>query len=308
MERDADAQERASAATASRSEHALLGALALICGFMMAEVAVGLIAHSLALFADAGHMVTDAGALAGAIWAARLAARPAGGVWTYGLKRAEILAAAANGATLLVVAALITFEAIVRLLHPPAVAGSAVLGVALAGVVVNMAATALLRRANLRSLNVKGAFRHVVTDLAAFVATAIAGVILLTTGFRRADAIASLVVVTLMLKTAAGLLHESGRILLEAAPANPTLGEVRSHLLEIPHVRGVHDLHIWTLTSELPALSAHVVVEDCCFVENHAPQVLDDLQACLAGHFDVEHSTFQLELLAHLEHESGGHA
>jgi len=295
-------------ADAARNERALAGALALILGFMVAEVVVGVVSHSLALFADAGHMVTDAGALGAAIWAARLAARPAGGVWTFGLKRAEILAAAGNGVTLLVVAALVTFEAVVRLLHPPAVHGAAVLAVALAGIVVNLAATALLARANRRSLNIEGAFRHVVTDLVAFVGTAVAGVVLLTTGFRRADAIASLLVVVLMVAAAVGLLRDSGRILLEAAPESVGLTEVRSHLLEIPHVREVHDLHVWTLTSELPALSAHVVVEDCCFLENHAPRVLDDLQACLAGHFDVEHSTFQLEALGHLEHESGGHA
>ncbi len=289
-------------------ERLLVGALSLIVVFMALEVAVALVSHSLALLSDAGHMVTDAGALLAAIGAARLAARPARGVWTYGLKRAEILAAAGNGVALLVIAALVCFEAVLRLMHPPAVQGTAVLAVALAGVAVNLGATFLLARASRTSLNVEGAFQHIVTDLLAFVATAIAGVVLMTTGFRRADSIASLVVVVLMVRASYRLLGESGRVLLEAAPANVGLADVRAHMLAVPHVSEVHDLHIWTLTSDLPAVSAHVVVDDCCFVENHAPRVLDDLQACLVGHFDVEHSTFQLEASGHAEHETGGHA
>ena len=289
-------------------ERLLVGALSLIVVFMALEVAVALVSHSLALLSDAGHMVTDAGALLAAIGAARLAARPARGVWTYGLKRAEILAAAGNGVALLVIAALVCFEAVLRLMHPPAVQGTAVLTVALAGVAVNLGATFLLARASRTSLNVEGAFQHIVTDLLAFVATAIAGVVLMTTGFRRADSIASLVVVVLMVRASYRLLGESGRVLLEAAPANVGLADVRAHMLAVPHVSEVHDLHVWTLTSDLPAVSAHVVVDDCCFVENHAPRVLDDLQACLVGHFDVEHSTFQLEASGHAEHETGGHA
>lgn len=289
-------------------ERALAWSLALVASFMVAEVVVAVLAHSVTLFADAGHMLTDAAALTAAIVAARLAARPAHGVWTYGLKRAEILAAAGNGIALVVVAALVTFGAVTRLLHPVKVAGAEMLAVALAGVVVNLAATAILARANRSSLNVEGAFRHVATDLAAFVATAAAAVAIVSTGFRRADPIASLFVVVLLVLAAYGLLRDSGRVLLEAAPANVSLDEVREHMLAVPHVSEVHDLHVWTLTSELPALSAHVVVEDCCFVENHAPRVLDELQRCLVGHFDVEHSTFQLEEAGHLEHESGGHA
>ena len=281
--------------------------LALVVSFMIAEVAVAVVSHSVALFADAGHMLTDGAALAAAIVAARLAARPAHGVWTYGLKRAEILAAAGNGIALVVVAALVSFGAVARLIHPVKVAGTDMLAVALAGVVVNLLATSILARANRTSLNVEGAFRHVATDLAAFIATAAAAVAIIVTGFRRADPIASLFVVALLLVAAYGLLRESGRVLLEAAPANVALDEVRQHMLGVPHVAEVHDLHVWTLTSNLPALSAHVVVEECCFAENHAPRVLDELQACLVGHFDVEHSTFQLEDAGHLDHESGAH-
>ena len=282
-------------------------ALSLIVGFMVVEVAAAVVSGSLALLADAGHMLTDAGALAASLWAARLAARPATGAWTFGFKRAEILSASVNGITLLVVAALVSFESIVRLIHPPVVRGAFVVIVALVGVAVNLTAAWVLAKANRSSMNVEGAFQHILTDLYGFVATVIAGVVILATGFGRADAIASLVVVGLMLLASWGLLKASGRVLLEAAPDNVDLDDVRSHLLGTGHVTDVHDLHAWTVTSSLPALSAHVVVEDSCFNDGHAPQILDQLQACLTGHFDVEHCTFQLEPAGHLDHEAGTH-
>lgn len=283
-------------------------ALALILGFMVAEVVVAFLSGSLALLADAGHMLTDAGAIVASLWAIRLAARPATGVWTYGWKRAEILSAAGNGITLLVIGAVLAVESIRRLIDPPQVGGTAVLVVALVGVVVNVIATSVLARANRSSLNIEGAFQHIVTDLYAFIGTAIAGLIILTTGWDRADPIATLVVVGLMVRAAWSLLRDSGRVLMEAAPEHVELDEVRSHLLQVPQVSAVHDLHAWTVTSDLPALSAHVVIEDCCFNDGHAPQILDRLQGCLAGHFDVEHSTFQLEPAGHQRHESGAHA
>jgi cobalt-zinc-cadmium efflux system protein len=166
----------------------------------------------------------------------------------------------------------------------------------------------VLAKAGRSSLNVEGAFKHIVTDLYAFIATAIAGIVILATGFRRADAIASLIVVALMLRAAWGLLRDSGRILLEAAPERVDLADLRGHLLETPHVTDVHDLHAWTVTSDLPALSAHIVVTDDCFTSGHCPQILDQIQTCLAGHFDVEHSTFQLEPAGHAAHETGAHA
>lgn len=285
----------------------LLAALLLLAAFMLAEVITALLSGSLALLSDAGHMLSDVGAIGGALWAISLAARPPSGKWTYGWKRAEILSAAANGITLLVVAGIVTAEAISRLIHPPAVDGGPVIAVAIAGIVVNIAASWVLAGANHASLNVEGAFRHVLTDLYGFAGTVIAGIVIVTTGFTRADAIASLVVVALMAKAAWDLLRDSGRVLLEAAPEDMDLEQIRTHLAEVPHVLGVHDLHAWTVTSGLPVLSVHVVIEDDCFNDGHAPRLLDQLQACLAGHFDVEHSTFQLEAAAHAGHEPGTH-
>jgi len=285
----------------------LVAALGLIAGFMLVEAALAVVAGSLVLLADAGHMLIDAGALGMALWAGHLAERPAAAPMTYGLKRAEILSAAVNGVTLLVIGALILFEAIVRLAHPGSVRGGVVLGTAGVGIVVNVAATAVLSRAKRTRLNVAGAFAHLVTDLWAFLATLVAGAVIVLTGFDRADAIASLVVVVLMALAAWRLLRASGHILLEGAPEGVDLAEVRAHLLEVPEVTAVHDLHAWVLTSDLPALSAHIVVEGDCFANGEAPRVLDELQACVAGHFDVEHSTFQLEPAGHFDHESAQH-
>jgi cobalt-zinc-cadmium efflux system protein len=283
-------------------------ALTLLAAFMVAELVVAAIANSLALLSDAGHMLTDVGALAAALWAVHLSERPARGPWTVGWKRAEILSAAGNGITLLIVSGVVLLEAILRLLRPPETDGAPVLVVALIGIAVNLAASWVLSKANRASLNVEGAFAHILTDLYGFLSTAVAAIVILTTGYRRADAIASLVVVGLMLRAAWHLLRESGRVLLEAAPEGIDLSAVRMHLLEREHVQDVHDLHVWTLTSDLPTLSAHVVLDDDCFADGHAPQLLDELQRCLVGHFDVEHSTFQLEPRSHADHEAGTHA
>ena len=292
---------------AGSDQRYLLAALALLAAFMLAEVTVAILSGSLALLSDAGHMLSDVGAIAGALWAIRLAARPPAGKWTFGWKRAEILSAAGNGITLLVVSGIVTVEAVSRLISPPQVDGGPVVAVAAAGIVVNIAAAWVLARANRSSLNVEGAFRHVLTDLYGFVGTVIAGVVILATGWTQADAIASLLVVGLMLKAAWGLLRDSGRVLLEAAPEGMNLEAVRAHLLSTDHVHDLHDLHAWTVTSGLPALSAHIVVDDTCFYDGHVPRLLDQLQACLAGHFDVEHSTFQLEAAGHAGHEPGTH-
>ncbi|MGH9077100.1 MAG: cation diffusion facilitator family transporter [Acidimicrobiales bacterium] len=285
----------------------LAGALALISGFMVVEVVAAVISGSLALLADAGHLLTDVAALAASVWAARLAARPASGIWTFGFKRAEILSAAGNGVALAAVAAVITVEAVRRLVAPAGVEGSVVLGVSVAGAAANVAAIAVLARANRSRLNVKAAFAHIVTDLYAFAGTAAAGLVIVVTGWSRADAVASLVVSALMAKASWGLLGAAGRILLQAAPDSVALDQVRAHIAGVEHVLDVHDLHAWTLTSELPTLSAHVVVDDHCFASGHAPQILDILQACLGDHFDVEHSTFQLEPAGHAAHEPGCH-
>ena len=266
-------------------------ALSLILGFMAVEVAVGVIARSLALLSDAAHMLTDAVSIILALIAIRLAARPARGTYTYGLKRAEILSAQANGLSLLLLGGWLAYEAITRLLSPPEVAGGLVLITALAGIGVNIGAAWALSRANRTSLNVEGAFQHILNDLYAFVATAIAGAVMLLTGFARADAIASLIVVALMVKAGIGLLRDSGRILLEAAPAGIDPDAIADELLAQPYVVEIHDLHIWVITSHQPALSAHVLVEpgaDC-----HAVRV--DLQALLSNAYHLNHATLQVD-------------
>lgn len=285
----------------------LWGAMGLLSAFMLAEVITSVATGSLALLSDAGHMLSDVGAIAIALWAMRLAERPAQGAWTWGWKRAEILSAAVNGITMLVVGALVGVEAVQRLVHPASVGGGPVLAVALVGIVVNIAVAWLVARANRTSLNVEGAYQHIVTDLFGFIGTAIAGAIILLTGWVRADAVASLVVVALMLHAAWGLLRASGRVLLEAAPPGFEVDVVRTHLLELDHIHDVHDLHVWSVTTDLPALSAHLVADESCFHDGHVPMLLDQVQECLQGHFDLDHSTFQIEPAGHGAHEVGLH-
>lgn len=285
----------------------LLLALGLIVIFLIVEVVAAILGKSLALFADAGHMLTDVGALGMSAWAIRLSKRPAEGRWTFGLKRAEILSAAVNGVTLVAIAVLIAVEAIQRLVTPQHVDGGVVLTVALVGAGVNLVVVWLLSKANRTSLNIRGAYMHIMTDLFAFIATAIAGLVIILSGWKRADPIASLVVVLLMVWTAWGLLRDSGKILLQASPDNLDLTHVRSHLSDVDHVLNVHDLHAWTVTSGQTTLSAHVVVEDHCFASGHTPEILDALQHCLIEHFNVEHATFQLEPASHVSHEEGLH-
>ncbi len=293
--------------SADTDRRALLITLALLGAFMVFEVAMAIVSGSLALLADAGHMVADVGGISGSLLALHLAARPETRSHTYGMKRAEILAAATNGITLLLVAALVTFEAIHRLVHPSKVHGVVLIAVAGVGVMVNLLATVTMSRANRTSLNIEGAYRHILTDLYGFAGTVIAGIVIIVTGFTRADSIASLIVVGLMLKAAWELLRPAVHILLEATPEDIDLDEVRRHLLELPEVESVHDLHAWTLTSSLPIFTAHVVVHDECMTSGESGRVLDHLQDCLAGHFDVAHSTLQLESIGHVDHELGSH-
>jgi cobalt-zinc-cadmium efflux system protein len=273
-------------------QSALKTALALILAFMVAEVAVGVLASSLALLSDAAHMLTDAAALAISLAAARLATRPPKGAMTYGLGRVEILSAQANGVTLVVLGAVIVYEAIARLASPPDVRGGLVLIVALVGIVVNLAATMVLSRgAGDRSLNIEGSYRHILTDLYGFIATAVAAIVILITGFVRADAIASLLIAALMLHAAYGLLKASGRVFLEAAPAGVDPEEIGRALAAETDVIEVHDLHVWEVTSGFPALSAHVVVRsgsDCHALRRH-------LQRVLADRFDLHHTTLQVD-------------
>jgi cobalt-zinc-cadmium efflux system protein len=266
-------------------------ALGLIAVFMAGEVVVGLIARSLALLSDAAHMLTDAGAIVLALVAMRLAARPPKGGFTYGLKRAEILSAQANGLTMLILAVWLGVEAVRRLLHPPAVTGGLVLVTALAGIAVNLAAAWAMSRANRSSLNVEGAFQHILNDLFAFVATAVAGAVMLVTGFTRADPIATLVVVALMVKAGVGLIRESGRIFLEAAPSGidpPALG---ARLTGVAGVVEVHDLHVWQITSGQPAMSAHVLVAEG--LDCHAVRAA--IEELLRHDYRITHSTLQVD-------------
>jgi len=288
-------------------ERYLIAALAIIVAFMAVEVVVAIMARSLVLLADAGHMLIDAAAVALSVMAIRLARRPATPQWTFGLKRAEVVSAAINGLTLIVVACLIAAEAIRRLLHPPKVAGLPIILVAAVGIGMNLLVTLLVSKADQENLSVAGAFAHLLTDLWAYIATFGAGIAIIVSGYSRSDAIASLLVAALMMKTAWALLRDSGRILFEAAPIGMDLAEVRAHLLATEHVQDVHDLHAWVVTSDLPALSAHIVLDDSCFQDGRAPQVLRTLQRCLIDHFDLEHSTFQLESSSHAVQEGTSH-
>jgi cobalt-zinc-cadmium efflux system protein len=285
----------------------VLGALTLIATFFVVEIVAAILGSSLVLFADAGHMITDVSALAMSAWALRLARRPAEARWTFGLRRAEILSAAVNGVSLVAVGLVILVEAIQRLVSPHPVNGTLVLVIALVGAAVNLGATTMLGRASRDNLNIRGAYVHVVTDLFAFIATAIAGVIIVVSHWQRADAVASLLVVALMAYAAWGLLRDAGRILLQGTPDNLDLDDVRTHLTGVAHVVDVHDLHAWSVASDLTTLSAHVVVESTCFDDGHAPQILDALQSCLTEHFSVQHATFQLEPATHESHEEGLH-
>jgi cobalt-zinc-cadmium efflux system protein len=270
-------------------------ALGLLLGLMAVEVGVGVAANSLALLSDAAHMLTDAAAIALALLAIRLARRPAQGAMTYGFRRAEILSAQANGITLLVLGLLIAYEGVHRLVDPPDVAGGAVLAVALLGVVVNLAATWTLSKANRQSMNVEGAFQHVVTDLAAFVATAVAGAVILVTGFSRADGIASLVVAAIMLRAAYGLLKASGRVFLEAAPEGIDPEAVGTAMAAFPGILEVHDLHVWEVSSGFPALSAHVTVSR----DRNCHDARRELEHMLDERFAIDHTTLQVD------HEGG---
>jgi cobalt-zinc-cadmium efflux system protein len=252
-------------------------------------------------------MVTDVVALGAAVVAARLTRRPAFGHWTFGLARAEVLSAAFNGVTLLVVAIAVTVEAIRRLVSPADPNGRAMIVVGMIGLAVNLLAAAALSRTQRRSMNVAGAMAHVVTDAYGFAAAVVAGIVIVTTSWQRADPVASLALVVLLLFSARRLLLASGRVLLEAAPSDVDMALVREHLLDADYVVDLHDLHVWTVASGLPALSVHVVIADDCFTAGRAPRLLDELQACLAGHFDVEHSTFQLEPAGHSDHEPALH-
>jgi cobalt-zinc-cadmium efflux system protein len=265
--------------------------LGLILALMVVEVAAGVLAHSLALLSDAGHMLTDAAAIGFSLLALKLAARPPGGALTFGLRRVEIMSALASGVTLLILAILIAYEAIRRLFAPPEVHGAPMLAVALLGILVNLAAARTLSTANRSSLNVEGSFQHILTDLYAFIGTAVAAAVILVSGFQRADPIASLFIAMLMTRSGVSLVRDSGRVFLEAAPKGLDPQEIGRALVAQPGVVEVHDLHVWEVTSSFPALSAHVLVgadSDC-----HATR--RRIEAMLRERFALEHTTLQVD-------------
>jgi cobalt-zinc-cadmium efflux system protein len=267
------------------------GAFALIVAFMLAEIVAGIVASSLALISDAGHMLTDAVAIGLALAALRLAQRPPSGSFTYGMRRAEILSAQVNGITLLLFGGLIVYEGIRRLIDPPEVEGALVVIVAVIGIAVNLVAARVLAGAERRSLNIEGAFLHIVTDLFAFIATAIAGALILIWGLDRADGVAALLIAALMFWAAYGLLRESGRVFMEAAPKGLDPEAIGAALIKEAGVVEVHDLHVWEVTTGMPAISAHMIVRqdaDCHEARWRAARLLAD-------RFGVEHSTLQVE-------------
>jgi cobalt-zinc-cadmium efflux system protein len=285
------AHDHAHGLAESADERRLRLALGLIAAFMTAEVVVGILARSLALLSDAGHMLTDAGALGLSMLALRLARRPAGGQLTFGLRRTEILSAQANGGALLVIAGLVVYEAIHRLVTPPTVDAWPVVAIALVGVAVNAFATRLVASADRDNMAVEGSFQHLLTDLYAFAATAVAGGVILATSFERADPIASLFVAALMLRAAYGLLKQSGRVLLEAAPERLSVADIARTIGNHEQVVSLHDLHVWEVGSGFPALSAHVLVAqgaDCHGIRR-------ELEAVLHDRFGIDHTTLQVE-------------
>lgn len=300
--------EHAHGTVAGKHRGRLTAVLAVSGAVLVAEVAGGLLTGSLALLADAGHLFTDVVGVGLALLAVRLANRPASPRRTFGLARAEILATVANAVLLLGVAAVILVEAVRRLSDPPHVEGGAMLVFGVVGLAGNLVSLWLLRRGQRESLTIRGAFLEVAADALASVGVIVAAVVIATTGFARTDAIVSLLIGLFILPRTWRLLREAVEILLETSPKDVDLDDVRRHILRVDHILDVHDLHAFTVTSGLPVLSAHVVVESSCFTDGHAPQLLDQLQRCLAGHFDVEHSTFQLEPDTHLDHEHPVHS
>jgi cation diffusion facilitator family transporter len=285
----------------------LIVVLVLTLAVLAAEVVGAIVSGSLALLADAGHMATDAAGIALALGAVTLAQRPAQGRRTFGWQRVEILAAVANGLLLLVVAGYVLVEAVRRIGDPPEIASGLMLGVAGVGLVVNLVSLAVLHQGRRESLNVRGAYLEVLADALGSVAVIVAAVVILLTGWTPADILASVVIGFLVLPRAWHLLREALDVLLEAAPKGVDLDDVRTHILEVDGVIGVHDLHAWTITSGLPVLSAHVVVTDEALAAGHGGRVLDSLCECLGEHFDMEHCTFQIEAAAHAGHESPVH-
>ncbi|MDX3585824.1 cation diffusion facilitator family transporter [Streptomyces europaeiscabiei] len=279
-------------------------ALSITLTVMVVEIVGGVLADSLALIADAAHMATDAVGLGMALLAIHFANRPATGNRTFGYARAEILAALANCLLLLGVGGYVLYEAVQRFVTPVGTAGELTVVFGAIGLVANMISLTLLMRGQKESLNVRGAFLEVAADALGSLAVIISAVVILLTGWQAADPIASLAIGLMIVPRTVKLLRETLDILLEAAPKNVDMAEVRAHILALPGVEDVHDLHAWTITSGMPVLSAHVVVSSDTLDSIGHEKVLHDLQGCIGDHFDVEHCTFQLEPSGHAEHEA----
>jgi cobalt-zinc-cadmium efflux system protein len=286
----------------------LIIVLVITFAVLIAEVVGGLIAGSLALLADAGHVLTDATGLIMALIAASLAARAATVKRTFGLLRAEVLAALGNALLLVAIAVWVLIMAVDRLRDPVEIRSGLMLAVAVVGALANLAGLLVLRPAQSKSLNVRGAYLEVFGDFVGSLAVIVAAVLILITGWTPFDAIASLAIVILIIPRAWSLLREVVDVLLEATPRGVDLDEVRDHIMRVRGVIDVHDLHAWTITSGVPVLSAHVIVDNACISEGRSGEVLDRLGECLGGHFDVSHCTFQLEPVGHQEHEAAHHA
>lgn len=272
------------------------------------EVIGGLLSGSLALLADAAHMLTDSAGLVIALIASILATRPPTKARTYGLQRAEILAALANGLLLVVLATSVLVGAIQRWNEPAEIASGLMLAVAIAGLCANVAGLLILRGGQGESLNVKGAYLEMLGDLLGSVAVIVAGAVIALTGYTRADSIAAIVIFCLILPRAWSLIREVLDVLLEATPPGIDLDDVRRHIREVPGVVDVHDLHAWRITSGSPVLSAHVVVDTECIELGRSGEVLDQLSECLDDHFDLNHCTLQLEPESHSQHEHPTHS
>lgn len=290
-------------ATGAANRGRLRAALAITLTVLVAEVVGAVVTGSLALLSDAGHMLTDAAGLAIALVAIGLAARPTSHRWTFGWQRAEVLAALVNGVVLVAVSVLVLVEAVRRWQDPGEVEGTGMLVFGAVGLVANLVAMRLLRDGQKENLNLRGAYLEVLGDLVGSVAVIVAAVVIAVTGWVRADAVASVAIAVLILPRAASLLREVAKVLLEGTPEHLELVRVREHLEATDGVVAVHDLHAWTITSGMPVLTAHVVVEDRVLAPDRFCEVLDGLQSCLRGHFDVEHSTFQLEPVSHDRHD-----
>jgi cobalt-zinc-cadmium efflux system protein len=294
--------------TATGTHRKSLIAVLIITGTVfIAEIVGGLLSGSLALLADAGHMLTDSTGLVLALIAASLATKAATSRRTFGLQRIEVLAALSNALLLVAISVWVLIQAVQRFRNPTEVEPGLMLVVAIVGAVANTIGLLLLQRGQGESLNVRGAYLEVLGDLVGSVAVVVAAILIMITGWTRFDALASLAIFVLILPRAWSLLREVVDVLLEGTPRGVDLAEVRQHIVEVPGVVEVHDLHAWTITSGMPVLSAHVIVDEECIAEGRSGEVLDRLAECLGGHFDVAHCTFQLEPAGHREHESTHH-